>query len=292
MKKLSTGFYITGTLYSKVTIEYDNKGYQVKERSSGEILNPNSEHTLKILGRGLANETVTLSAPFRDITKFALIPPHEKKFTKKIIEFEAKQQIPFLLEEVSWRHYLRTKIDSKDHSNEDYAFEFSTNKELLIMAVKKDNRNIYINQLKNLGYEPDKVIMPYEGVLKLSKPGIVLHGYLENLCRVYEIDEDDSNQNRLLKTRGFDRFPEKGFLDRFLSRIEDIQKVESYPITYLNLNPNEITSLESLTNIPKPKNLELEGFIGSDNELLALGISLAGINKNVPNFLDKKSKDN
>jgi type IV pilus assembly protein PilM len=86
------------------------------------------------------------------LVKFIKLPPVEKKRIPDIVKFEARQQIPFALEEVIWDYQ---QIGGQDDGEEE---EF-TMAEVGLFAMKRDQILRAILPLKNAGIEVDQVQM-------------------------------------------------------------------------------------------------------------------------------------
>ena len=86
------------------------------------------------------------------LVKFIKLPPVEKKRIPDIVKFEAKQQIPFALDEVVWAYQ---QIGSDDEVNEE---EF-TMAEVGLFAMKRDQINRAILPFAVAGIEVDIVQM-------------------------------------------------------------------------------------------------------------------------------------
>ena len=87
------------------------------------------------------------------LVKFIKLPPVEKKRIPDIVKFEARQQIPFALEEVVW-DYQQIGGDEEEGGDEDF-----TMAEVGLFAMKRDQVNRAILPLKNAGIEVDVVQM-------------------------------------------------------------------------------------------------------------------------------------
>ena len=87
------------------------------------------------------------------LVKFIKLPPVEKKRIPDIVKFEAKQQIPFALEEVVWAYQ---QIGDKDGAGEDE--DFAT-VEVGLFAMKRDQINRAIAPFRAAGIEIDVVQM-------------------------------------------------------------------------------------------------------------------------------------
>jgi type IV pilus assembly protein PilM len=111
------------------------------------------------LGRNdLKGCKVALSVPGQaGLVKFIKLPPVEKKRIPDIVKFEARQQIPFALEEVIW-DYQQIGADEKDKKDEEGDDAF-TMAEVGLFAMKRDQINRAIQPLKNAGIEIDIVQM-------------------------------------------------------------------------------------------------------------------------------------
>ena len=87
------------------------------------------------------------------LVKFIKLPPVEKKRIPDIVKFEARQQIPFALDEVIWQYQ---QIGGDDEDGEDDGFTLA---EVGLFAMKKEQINRAILPLKNAGIELDIVQM-------------------------------------------------------------------------------------------------------------------------------------
>jgi type IV pilus assembly protein PilM len=87
------------------------------------------------------------------LVKFIKLPPVEKKRIPDIVKFEAKQQIPFALEEVVWAYQ---QIGDKDEEADDEDF---ANVEVGLFAMKRDQINRAIAPFRSAGIEIDVVQM-------------------------------------------------------------------------------------------------------------------------------------
>ncbi|HEU5115759.1 MAG TPA: pilus assembly protein PilM, partial [Isosphaeraceae bacterium] len=85
------------------------------------------------------------------LVKFIKLPPVDKKRIPDIVKFEARQQIPFALEEVIWDYQ---PIGGEADDAEEFAMA-----EVGLFAMKRDQINRAILPLKNAGVEVDIVQM-------------------------------------------------------------------------------------------------------------------------------------
>jgi type IV pilus assembly protein PilM len=96
---------------------------------------------------------VAISVPGQSgLVKFIKLPPVEKKRIPDIVKFEAKQQIPFALDEVVWAYQ---QIGTDDEVNE----EDFTMAEVGLFAMKRDQINRAILPFAVAGIEVDMVQM-------------------------------------------------------------------------------------------------------------------------------------
>src|SRR6059058_141442 len=86
------------------------------------------------------------------LVKFIKLPPVEKKRIPDIVKFEARQQIPFALEEVVWAYQ---QIGDQDEADEE---EF-TSVEVGLFAMKRDQISRAIQPFRAAGIEIDVVQM-------------------------------------------------------------------------------------------------------------------------------------
>ncbi len=101
----------------------------------------------------LKGSRVAIAVPGQaGLVKFIKLPPVEKKRIPDIVKFEAKQQIPFALEEVVWSYQ---QIGDQDEADEE---EFTT-VEVGLFAMKRDQINRAIQPFKAAGIEIDVVQM-------------------------------------------------------------------------------------------------------------------------------------
>ncbi len=89
------------------------------------------------------------------LVKFIKLPPVEKKRIPDIVKFEARQQIPFALEEVIW-DYQQIALPSEDGEEADDDFAMV---EVGLFAMKRDQIYRAIQPLKAAGIEVDIVQM-------------------------------------------------------------------------------------------------------------------------------------
>ncbi len=108
------------------------------------------------LGRNdLKGARVAIAVPGQaGLVKFIKLPPVEKKRIPDIVKFEARQQIPFALEEVIWDY--QPIGDEPDGEEEEDAFAQT---EVGLFAMKRDQIYRAIQPLKAAGIEVDVVQM-------------------------------------------------------------------------------------------------------------------------------------
>src|SRR4051812_42679425 len=87
------------------------------------------------------------------LVKFIKLPPVEKKRIPDIVKFEARQQIPFALEEVVWA-YQQIGGDEEEEEDDDF-----TMAEVGLFAMKRDQINRAILPFRVAGIEVDIVQM-------------------------------------------------------------------------------------------------------------------------------------
>ena len=85
------------------------------------------------------------------LVKFIKLPPVEKKRIPDIVKFEARQQIPFALEEVVWAYQ---QIGDHEEADEDF-----TMAEVGLFAMKRDQIHRAITPFQAVGIEVDIVQM-------------------------------------------------------------------------------------------------------------------------------------
>src|SRR3954451_24678691 len=98
---------------------------------------------------------VALGVPGQSgLVKFIKLPPVEKKRIPDIVKFEARQQIPFALEEVVWDYQQIGGDDEEGGGDDDF-----TMAEVGLFAMKRDQINRAILPFRAAGIEVDIVQM-------------------------------------------------------------------------------------------------------------------------------------
>src|SRR6516225_4294264 len=107
----------------------------------------------KFLSRNsLRGDIVAISVPGQSgLARFVKLPPVEEKKIADIVRFEAKQQIPFNLEEVVWDYQ---KIGSGVVTD-----GFAMETEIGLFAMKRDMVGRYLQHFKDVGVEVNIVQM-------------------------------------------------------------------------------------------------------------------------------------
>src|SRR5438067_11417826 len=97
----------------------------------------------KFLSRNnLRGDTVAISVPGQSgLARFVKLPPVEEKKIADIVRFEAKQQIPFNLEEVGWDYQ---KIGAATVTD-----GFAMDTEIGLFAMKRDMVTKYLQHFKD-----------------------------------------------------------------------------------------------------------------------------------------------
>ena len=94
----------------------------------------------------LRGDTVAIAVPGQSgLARFVKLPPVEEKKIADIVKFEAKQQIPFNLDEVVWDYQ---KIGSGNVVD-----GFALETEIGLFAMKRDMVNRYLQHFKEVGVE-------------------------------------------------------------------------------------------------------------------------------------------
>src|SRR5437588_6843981 len=107
----------------------------------------------KFLSRNtLRGDTVAISVPGQSgLARFVKLPPVEEKKISDIVKFEAKQQIPFPLEEVVWDYQ---KIGSGVVTD-----GFAMETEIGLFAIKRENVARALQHFQEVNIEVDIVQM-------------------------------------------------------------------------------------------------------------------------------------
>src|SRR5262249_32772475 len=152
----------------------------------------------KFLSRNtLSGDMVAVSVPGQSgLARFVKLPPVEEKKIPDIVRFEAKQQIPFPLDEVVWDYQ---KIGSGTVTD-----GFAMETEIGLFAIKRDMVNRYLQHFKDVNVEVHVVQMAplalcnfvaYDLLQKPSEPaGEETSAYGKKQCVVaLDIGTDNSN---------------------------------------------------------------------------------------------------
>src|SRR5215831_14019219 len=111
------------------------------------------EALVKFLSRNnVRGDTVCISVPGQSgLARFVKLPPVEEKKIGDIVKFEAKQQIPFPLEEVVW--------DYQKIAGGEAVGGFAMETEIGLFAMKRDIINKYLGHYQAVGAEVHYVQM-------------------------------------------------------------------------------------------------------------------------------------
>ncbi|HZT83026.1 MAG TPA: type IV pilus assembly protein PilM, partial [Gemmataceae bacterium] len=107
----------------------------------------------KFLSRNsLKGDHVAISVPGQSgLARFVKLPPVEEKKIADIVRFEAKQQIPFALEEVVWDYQKVSQGAVSDG--------FAMETEIGLFAMKRDMVNRYLTHFQEVGVEVQTIQM-------------------------------------------------------------------------------------------------------------------------------------
>src|SRR5712675_915138 len=107
----------------------------------------------KFLSRNdLKGDTIAVSVPGQSgLARFVKLPPVDEKKIPDIVRFEAKQQIPFNLDEVVWDYQ---KLGSGMVTD-----GFALDTEIGLFAIKRDTVNRYLQHFRDVGVEVNIVQM-------------------------------------------------------------------------------------------------------------------------------------
>jgi len=133
----------------------------------------------KFLSRNtIRGDTVVISIPGQSgLARFVKLPPVEEKKITDIVRFEAKQQIPFNLDEVVWDYQ---KLGSGVVTD-----GFAMETEIGLFAIKKETVNRYLDHFKEAGVEVHIVQMA-----PLALCNFVSYDLLESTDQGAEDDEN------------------------------------------------------------------------------------------------------
>jgi type IV pilus assembly protein PilM len=122
--------------YPKILSQPDADADQLVREALEQFLSRNS----------LRGDTVAIAVPGQSgLARFVKLPPVEEKKIADIVKFEAKQQIPFNLEEVVWDYQ---KIGSGNVVD-----GFALETEIGLFAMKRDMVKRYLDHFKEVGVE-------------------------------------------------------------------------------------------------------------------------------------------
>src|SRR5215831_9578689 len=141
----------------------------------------------KFLSRNsIKGDLVAISIPGQSgLARFVKLPPVEEKKIGDIVRFEAKQQIPFNLEEVVWDYQ---KLGSGAVTDEGFAMET----EIGLFAIKRDTVTRYLQHFKDVNVEVHVVQMA-----PLALCNFVSYDLLEQMEAPAE-DEENAGKKRCI----------------------------------------------------------------------------------------------
>ena len=109
----------------------------------------------------IKGSTIVISVPGQaSFTRFIKLPPVETRKIPEIVRYEARQQIPFNLEDVVWDYQITSKPSTSGGPRE---------VEVGIFAMKKDIVNDYVSDFLAMHIEPDIVQMAPLALLNYLK---------------------------------------------------------------------------------------------------------------------------
>jgi len=109
----------------------------------------------------IKGSTIVISVPGQaSFTRFIKLPPVETRKIPEIVRYEARQQIPFNLEDVVWDYQITSKPSASGGPRE---------VEVGIFAMKKDIVNDYVSDFLAMDIEPDIVQMAPLALLNFLK---------------------------------------------------------------------------------------------------------------------------
>jgi type IV pilus assembly protein PilM len=128
----------------------------------------------------LQDEAICVSYPaVKTLARFVVLPPADKKKLPDLIKFEARQQIPFPLENITWDHHVRELPGGEG-------------RELTIFAVRTDEAQQYLFPFEQLKLNVD-VLQP---------ENLALHNYCEfdhmEDCLASDAGQETSKAHRRL----------------------------------------------------------------------------------------------
>jgi type IV pilus assembly protein PilM len=122
--------------YPKILSQPDADPDQLTREALEQFLSRNS----------LKGDTVAIAIPGQSgLARFVKLPPVEEKKIADIVKFEAKQQIPFNLDEVVWDYQKLGASNVVDG--------FALETEIGLFAMKRDMVNKYLQHFKDVGVE-------------------------------------------------------------------------------------------------------------------------------------------
>src|SRR5919199_5679409 len=138
----------------------------------------------KFLSRNsIKGDVVAISVPGQSgLARFVKLPPVEEKKITDIVRFEARQQIPFNLDEVVWDYQ---KIGSGVVTD-----GFAMETEIGLFAMKRDTVNRYLQHFQDVGVEVHVVQMT-----PLALCNFVAHDLLDKGTEAAAAEEEDAGED-------------------------------------------------------------------------------------------------
>lgn len=168
--------------YEKILSQPDANPEQLVRDAIKEFLSRNS-----VRGDGVAISV----AGQQGLARFIKLPPVEAKKLPKIVEFEAKQQIPFALEDVIWDYQMLVGgVDADGMAMEN---------EVALFAMKRDQVFRAIRPLDDVGVELDVIQLTPACVLNTA-----VHDVLGELPPLSQYDPDNPPESIVILSMGTD----------------------------------------------------------------------------------------
>jgi len=171
----SIGIYSSGETATMVhVVSTQDRGIEIIDRQEGELeqiagyVHPFYRRVYQRIGRPKSTyndgpaelAVVHVMSGESLLARTIKLPPVPSERMSEIVEFEAKQNIPFPMDEVSWGYRLNM-------GREEYS--------ALLVATKKDTVEKQVMRLMGAGIKPTSIVTSFESIARMVDKGVIIY---------------------------------------------------------------------------------------------------------------------
>jgi hypothetical protein len=289
----SIGLYALGDSASLVHIAVTPNGMEIINRQEGKTLGlansiqPCYERVYRRVGKQdvcFVDEAspdltvVSAIAGHMVFPRIVRIPSVTEDKVRAIVHYEAEQNVPFPLEEVSWGYRLHKGKDE----------ELS----VLLLAAKKDVVDEHVTGLTKSGFRPTSVTTSSEALSPLIDKGVII--YQEGNQHTLLIVQDGMYFSRTIPIANEAErlYAEVCRSFNFYKSQVNPTSGDLGPLFQRGLNPTLIEKLREKAVLKEVRDISFDGFDGkSCADYIALGAAILGAKGTGINLLERPQRD-